>query len=400
MKKIGCHELCFIRHDKNATGEDLLRRIQAGDKVFYTYSDQFADASVLEKLVAGDRVYIGAHRLADGSYWLHWLVSEQQGILQPQAADERHPSVLILQMVGSVVLSALAFYGCFWFSSLWMAVILALLLCFGGWSCFSAFCQLTTNATRRARQSLQGFERVIHGDVTLCQTSGTQPADPYDDDPMPDQPLLSCVPSIATRVSARREIIGSGEYQREVIDYQFSCSAGRLTFRTAVNPMQENLNPLLLREHPFFLAANDPLTLLIARPSNAVIGIYNRRDGSTYLNRPSGLAVSLQRLEWLYKTLAVCYLSLMLLLACFTLHDWWRQGGVPDKWDWLDAADTLTSLGVLGVMFCCGLMLLLEVAGWLARRDSLDAAGFVLARQKLALFKRRSGKQAYLQDVA
>ncbi|MGL5386715.1 MAG: hypothetical protein ACRDCA_12830 [Serratia sp. (in: enterobacteria)] len=400
MKKIGCHDLLFLRHDKNATGESLLRRILAGDKVFYTYSDQFADASVLDKLVSGDRVYIGAHRLADGSYWLHWLVSEQKGILQPQAADERHPSVLVLQMVGFVVLSALALSGFFWFSSLWMAVILALLLCFGGWGCFSVFCQLTTNATRRTRQSLQGFERVMHGDVTLCQTSGTPPPDSFDDERMPDEPHLACIPSIATRVSARREIIGSGEYQREVVDYQFSCRAGRLTFRTAVNPMQENLNPLLLREHPFFLAANDPLTLLIARPSNAVIGIENRRDGSTYLNRPSGLAISLQRLGWLYKTLAVCYLSFMLLLACFTLNDWWHQGGMPDKWDWLDAAETLTSLGVLGMMLCCGLMLLLEVAGWLARRDSLDAAGFVLARQKLAQFKRRSGKSAYLQDVA
>lgn len=400
MKKIGCHDLCFLRHDKNATGESLLRRILAGDKVFYTYSDQFADASVLDKLVSGDRVYIGAHQLADGSYWLHWLVSEQKGLLQPQAADERHLSVLILQMVGSVALSGLTLYGITWFSSLWMGVILALLLCFGGWGCFSAFCQLTTNATRRTRQSLQGFERVMHGDVTLCQTSGVQPPDPYDDEPIPDEPLLSCVPSIATRVSARREIIGSGEYQREVIDYQFSCSAGRLTFRTGVNPMQENLNPLLLREHPFFLAANDPLTLLIARPSNAVIGVCNERDGSVYLNRPSGWAVSLQRLKWLYKTLLVGGLVFMLLLVCFTLNDWWDQGGVPDKWDWLDAADTLATFGLLSVMFCCGLMLLLEVVGWLARRDSLDAAGFVLARQKLARYKRRSGKQAYLQDVA
>lgn len=400
MKKIGCHDLLFIRHDKNATGESLLRRILAGDKVFYTYSDQFADASVLDKLVSGDRVYIGAHQLADGSYWLHWLVSEQKGMLQLQVAAERHPAMLILQMVGSVALSGLAIFGFTWLPSLWIAAILALVVCTGVWGCFSAFVQMTMNASSRTRQSLQGWEQVIRGDVTLCQTSNALPPDPYDDEPMPDEPILSCVASIATRVSARREVIGSGEYQREVIDYQFSCSAGRLTFRTSVNPMQENLNPLLLREHPFFLAANDPLMLLIARPSNAVIGIGNQRDGSAYLNRPSGLAVSLQRLEWLYKTLAVCWLLLMLLLICFTLNDWWHQGGVPDKWDWLDAADTLATFGLLSVMLCCGLMLLLEVAGWLARRDSLDAAGFVLARQKLALFKRRNGKQAYLQYVA
>lgn len=71
----------------------------------------------------------------------------------------------------------------------------------------------------------------------------------------------------------------------------------------------------------------------------------------------------------------------MLLLVCFTLNDWWHQGGVPDKWDWLDAADIFATVGLLSVMFCCGLMLLLEVAGWLARKDSVNAAGFVLARQ-------------------
>lgn len=400
MKKIGFHHLSFIRHDKNATGEHLLRRILAGDKVFYTYSDQFADISVLDKLVAGEGVYIGAHQLADGSYWLHWLVSAEKGILQAQAVDEPNPSRLILQMVGSAGLIGLAVYGFTWLPNLWVAVILMLVLSCGIWGCFSSFTQWTMNASRRACQSLQGLEQVMHGDVALCQTSGVQPPVPSNDKLMSDQAILSCVQSIATRVSARREIIGSGEYQREVIDYQFSCSAGRLTFRTGVDPMIENLNPLLLREHPFFLAANDPVTLLVARPSNAVIGVCNERDGSAYLNRPSGLAVSLQRLKWLYKTLPICCLFLMLLLVCFTLNDWWHQGGVPDKWDWLDAADIFATVGLLSVMFCCGLMLLLEVAGWLARKDSVNAAGFVLARQKLALFKRSAGKPVYLQDVA
>jgi hypothetical protein len=400
MKKIGSHHLSFIRHDKNANGEHLLRRILAGDKVFYTYSDQFADISVLDKLVSGEAVYIGAHQLADGSYWLHWLVSEEKGILQAQAVEEPNPSRLILQMLGSAALIVLTGYGFTWLPSLWGAVILMLALGCGVWGCFSSFAQLTVNASRRSRQSLRGLEQVMRGDVALCQTSGALPPIPSNNKLMSDQAILSCVPSIATRVSARRETIDCGEYQREAIDYQFSCSAGRLTFRTGVDPLIENLNPLLLREHPFFLAANDPVTLLIARPSNAVIGVCNERDGSAYLNRPSGLAVSLQRLKWLYKTLLIGSLFLMLLLVCFTLNDWWHQGGVPDKWDWLDAADIFATFALLSVMFCCGLMLLLEVAGWLARRDSLCAAGFVLARQKLALFKRGVGKPVYLQDVA
>lgn len=400
MKKISFHDLSFIRHDKNANGENLLRRILAGDKVFYTYSDQFDDASTLEKLASGDRVFIGAHPLDDGSYWLHWLVSTEKGILRPDAVEERNPAMILLQMLGSAALIGLAAYGFSWASSLWVVVILALVISFGVWGCFSAFVQLTVNASRRSRQSLQGFERVMKGDVTHCKTATTLPPEPQKDERLPDQSILSYVPSTATRVSAKRELTGSGEYQREVIDHQFSCSAGRLTFRTRVNPMVENLNPLLLREHPFFLAANDPLTVLIARPSNAIVGICNERDGSAYLNRPSGMAVSLQRLKLLYKVWLAGGLLFMLLLVVFTLDDWRQQGGVPDKWDWLNAADTFAIFGLLLAMLFCGVMCFLEVGGWLARRNSVMAAAFVLAREQLVRFKRRFGKTIYLQDVA
>ncbi|MFZ1875135.1 MAG: hypothetical protein WAU54_20515 [Chania sp.] len=71
MKKIFFFDLPFVRHDLNEPSDSKYRRILAGDKVFYTYSRQFLEANVLNRLVEGDSVYIGAHQLADGSYWLH-----------------------------------------------------------------------------------------------------------------------------------------------------------------------------------------------------------------------------------------------------------------------------------------------------------------------------------------
>lgn len=132
MKKIFFFDLPFVRHDLNAPSESQFRRILAGDKVFYTYSRQFLEANVLNRLVEGDRVYIGAHQLADGSYWLHWLASEEKGVLQPKVADISKLRATLKLMGGLGVIGA-SIYAAFQWVSVWLMVLLLFVFCFGCW---------------------------------------------------------------------------------------------------------------------------------------------------------------------------------------------------------------------------------------------------------------------------
>lgn len=174
MKKIFFYDLPFVRHDLNAPSESQYRRILAGDKVFYTYRRQFLDAKVLNRLVSGDRVYIGAHQLVDGSYWLHWLVSEEKGMLQPKVADISKLREL-LKLMGGLALIAPSFYAFFQMMSLWLAVPLIFVSCFGCWLSASSFHSLLVDTNSKMRRLLRGLEQVKTGDVSICHSPAAVP---------------------------------------------------------------------------------------------------------------------------------------------------------------------------------------------------------------------------------
>lgn len=418
MKKIFFFDLKFVRHDQNAPSESHLWRILAGDKVFYAYSHQFADAKVLKSLVAGDGVYIGAHQLADGSYWLHWLVSAEKGALQPNSVESGYPYAM-LKLISSIAVLGLSALGYFMLPNVWVMLLLLVIFCFGCWWCMASLHAVSVSTSRRMRRLLQGFEQVFNGDVSRCHSTAnllpaswdgkaSLPNDEPDNDfdrlqasdfAVSDRVTLCCVRGEATRLTARRDFTGSGRSQREFIDYQFTCNATRFSFHSGYNTLTEDLDPLFFRQHPFFLAANDPVTLVVNQQDGAVVGVCNERDGSAYL-KLGGLTLSFQQLKLMYKLILGCCLFPLVLTVFFIAHDWWQQGGMPDKWDWLDAAEMLYAFGLMSMLFFCGLMLLLEVVSRLVRKNSLSTVSLAFARQMLMLFKRRCGKKAYIQEVA
>lgn len=418
MKKICFYELSFIRHDLNAPSESKLRRILAGNKVFYTYSKQFVDAKVLYRLVSGDRVYIGAHQLADGSYWLHWLVSPEKGELQPKLADISKPAAL-MKLVGAIMVMTLSAVGYFQLLNIWVMVLLLFVFIFGCWWFVASLHTLMVGTSRHTRRLLKGLESVKQGDTSLCLTTTESLTEPGGGAPslqaskelandldalqpndwlLADKVTLTSVSGEAADVSARRDFTGGGKSRRDFIEYQFSCNGERFSFRSGINSLMEDLNPLFYRQHPFFLAAEDPLMLVVNQQDNAVLGLCNERDGSAYL-KLGGIAVSFHQLKLMYKVMFGCCSFLLVMLVFFTLHDWWEQGGAPDKWDWLDAAGMFYDFALMSIMIFCVFMLLVEVCTWITRRNSLSAARFVFARQLLVLFKKRNGGKPYIQEV-
>jgi hypothetical protein len=418
MKKICFYELPFIRHDLNAPSESKLRRILAGDKVFYTYSEQFVDAKVLNRLVSGDRIYVGAHQLVDGSYWLHWLISPEKGSLQPTLADMSKPAAL-MKLVGAILVMVLSAVGYFQLPNIWVMLLLFFVFIFGCWWFVASLHSVLVGISSKTRRLLQGLESVKQGDTSICLTTtalftgprsrglSLQGGKEWDNDLDTLQPqdmllaekvTLTSVSGEAVDVSARRDFTGSGNSRRDFIEYQFSCNGMRFLFRSGINTLTEDLNPLFYRQHPFFLAAGDPLKLVVNQQDNSVLGLCNERDGSAYL-KLGGIAVSFHQLKLMYKVMFGCCSFLLVVLMFFILHDWWEQGSAPDKWDWLDAAGMFYDFALMSITFFCVFMLLVEICTWITRRNSLRAARFVFARQLLVLFKQRRGGKPYIQEV-
>lgn len=419
MKKICFYDLPFVRHDQNAPSEGTLRRILAGDKVFYTYSKQFTDAKVLNRLVAGDRVFIGAHQLVDGSYWLHWLVSPEKGNLQPTLADINKP-VALMKLTGATLMMVLSAVAYLQLPNIWVMLLLFATFFFGCWWFVASLHRLLVGSSCNTRRLLRGLESVKQGDTSMCctatalvtgsgsRTLSQQASKEWDNDLdklqpsdflLADKVTLTSVSGDAANVSARRDYTGSGKSRRDFVEYHFSCNGAGYLFRSGFNMMTEGLNPLFYRQHPFFLAEGDPLTLVVNQQDNAVLGLCNERDGCAYL-KLGGIYVSFQQIKFMYKVALGCCSFLMVMLLFFILHDWWEQRGTPDRWDWLDAAGTFYDFGLMSILFFCLFMLAVEVCSWVVRRNSLSAARFVFVRQLLVQFKQRIGKKNHIQEVS
>ncbi|WP_431222791.1 hypothetical protein ACQ86O_21560 [Serratia sp. L9] len=265
MKKVCFFDLQFVRHDQNAPDETHFRRILAGDKVFYTYDHQFSDANVLKKLVSGDRVFIGAHQLSDGTYWLHWLVSAEKGVLQPANNEGSYPLAL-LKLAGSIAVVGFSVYGYFHWMNIWLMLLFLVVFCFGGWWCMANLHAVSLSTSPRMRRLLKGFEQARNGDASFCLSQpnlmrAQWKAEPPDNDVdslqasdfmLADRVTLSWLQGEVTHIRAKRDFSGSGKSRRDFIDYQFTCKNRRFSYQTGYNTLTEDLNPLFYRQHPFF----------------------------------------------------------------------------------------------------------------------------------------------------
>ncbi|KJF77778.1 hypothetical protein UA45_10590 [Morganella morganii] len=162
--------------------------------------------------------------------------------------------------------------------------------------------------------------------------------------------------------------------------------------------MTEDINPLFFRSHPFFIAGEDAVNLIVNQQKGVITGLYNERDHSAYL-KPDGMAVSSQQVKMMYKVFTGIFLVMMLMVMIFICHDLWSIKGTPDKWDWLHAAKSLGGMALMFLMVISGILLLTEVVTLLVRKKSAGAARFVFVRQMLIQLRLRNGKNTVVQEI-
>ncbi|EMO4161373.1 hypothetical protein [Morganella morganii] len=419
MKKVCFFDLPFIRQDNNAKPEHNYRRILAGDKVFYTFVSQFSDKTVLKKLQDGDRVFIGARPLADGSYWLHWLVSPERGNLEPVTGpgNMRNLKKLALALV-MVIFSSWLF-----FTQLTNVIAaLVLMIVFGGglWMLASSVQALLVTNSRTMKQFLNGLAQVKAGNTGICSQAeyllpGTAESTRHrrtgddgrfneldsvrpEDYRYAEKLTLTGVQGPVTDLRSVRDFTGSGKSRRDYIEYYFLCNGIPFTLRNYYSSMTEDINPLFFRSHPFFIAGEDAVNLIVNQQKGVITGLYNERDHSAYL-KPDGMAISSQQVKMMYKVFTGIFLVMMLMVMIFIFHDLWSIKGTPDKWDWLHAAKSLGGMALMFLMMISGILLLVEMVTLLVRKKSAGAARFVFVRQMLIQLRLRNGKNTVVQEI-
>ncbi|MGJ7116819.1 hypothetical protein [Morganella morganii] len=420
MKKVCFFDLPFVRQDHNAKPEHNYRRILAGDYVFYTFASQFSDKAVLKKLQEGDRVFIGARPLADGSYWLHWLVSPEHGNLEPVTegtGNLRNLKKLALSLA-MVILSVWLFFT--QLSGVIAALILMLVFGAGLWMLASSVQALLVTNSRTMKHLLNGLTQIKAGNTGMCSqaeyllpgtTKSARSRKPGDEERFneldsvrpedyrhAENLTLTGVQGTVTDLRSVRDFTGSGKSRRDYIEYHFLCSSIPFTLRNYYSSMTEDINPLFFRSHPFFIAADDPVNLIVNQQKGVITGLYNERDHSAYL-KPDGMAISSQQVKLMYKVFAGIFLVMMLLMMIFIFNDLWSIKGPPDKWDWLHAAKSLGGMALMFMMIISGILLLVEVVTLLVRKNSAGAARFVFVRQMLIQLRIRNGKNTVVQEI-
>ncbi|PLN76708.1 hypothetical protein CWN73_16890, partial [Klebsiella quasipneumoniae] len=88
MKSVRYFTLNFSGFTTAASEKQGYLRLIAGDHVFYTDKRYFNAPSLFDRLKTHQPLYLGARRLDNGSYWIHWL-SDGETLLEPSQRVKR-----------------------------------------------------------------------------------------------------------------------------------------------------------------------------------------------------------------------------------------------------------------------------------------------------------------------
>ncbi|WP_304167506.1 hypothetical protein [Lonsdalea britannica] len=117
----------------NAGSNGYYLRLTHQGHTFYTHKANYSNPEQFERLSPQGNWYICAHRLWDGSYWIHWIADDNGLILEPESASQKVGPMLIQSSVSLAItlLAVIALYV-FFHSSPALATIAALVGIFAG----------------------------------------------------------------------------------------------------------------------------------------------------------------------------------------------------------------------------------------------------------------------------
>ncbi|RJS93606.1 hypothetical protein [Salinisphaera sp. Q1T1-3] len=389
--RVACRDLKRLKIRDGMT----FYRLATDGGVFFFDGDRF-DADVLKRgLRRNEAVTIGAHRLRDGSAWLHWL-ERADGRLWSANTDRRRwlaPLLLALCWLPG----GLAWHMTFSTQILWALLrvgLMATAVGMFGWSVYRL-----ALACHPGRRRLRAAYRAVK------QGQRPRPSVPP---VFSAPPALSLGDGIHGRLGVLQDTLrdvhvvertyGSGQFSYSLNEYTLVCSGGEFGIRTGAWDWRSLIDPVLIRRAPFFVAAGDRVTLLTSLGDGEVRGLLNHSDGIAHINYTATAHTPMGRRALSIVGGAVTAFIVVMMLS-FELYDWYDRGVAPDYWDWLDL---LSLLGVMALM----LTLFGAVAGFIGerihhfyyRRRQTPALGYIvgIAYQ----WRLRQGRSAILSELS
>lgn len=343
------------RIDREASDPQHLR-IRADGRFFFAHASLFKETPDFSSMKPGEELFVGAHRLGDGCFWLHWLrtrsgvefVPRDDGALAARKREIAGTGKLLAN-TGFAILCILILLS---FFSRQPAEILAFLMGIIGIALIGYGTYLIQHGAAFVRavgghkwQKLQnGLERIRHGDDSGF--AALPPKTVASDNPYPAHGLpgalrrgvnLACGPIAAIQLTSRE---GQGVSINDVHHdgpvfkvYTISCGGRAIEFPG--QPITEktftNLHASTLNKRFLFLAEGDRITafmnahegllrkltrILPAPFEEEAVALINHEDGHV----ATSMAVQLvdPRRVWLVLGV-VCGLTLALLLAMYIL---------------------------------------------------------------------------------
>lgn len=283
-----------------ASKEKALVRVKADGRALFCRPNEFVDPLFFERLPKGAAVFMGVQSFPDSTFWLHWLHSPQHGTLEPERpyGQIKKGMLCILAGLGGVILAGVAFYLTFFIADLGIiAGIAGFLAMLGGIIAVACFCygvhKLLVASNARMRRLREWLDLAKKGDTATCvnlkdlAVSATEDgglgkilSEARESAPKKiDKPLYMADGKVDV-VTARSVQTGSGKHVRYFIQYHFSC-AGRLVAVTIPDD-SSYLHGIFQKSHPFMLAEDDQVRLVVAEDGRTVKAMRNFEDGCAY----------------------------------------------------------------------------------------------------------------------
>ncbi|HGY1465212.1 TPA: hypothetical protein ACNVLA_002083 [Klebsiella aerogenes] len=374
-------------------GQTYLRLI-AGEHVFYTNKRHFSDPTLFDRLQLNYPLHIGARRLRNGCYWIHWL-SDGTTLLEPDqlAKPWARPLLLVSLLVLIATLIPVIYIDSEWgkmgFGIIAVLALIALL---------SGLCELLFRpALKRLpdmRDLLVKMNLARRGDFSFCQAIQATP-------PVDRQAALAFTETLPQRYAVRTGKISNiifkkwftGTPTREYHGVGMQCDAAPLAFFWQIGFANFGLHPLFYRRQPPFLAHGDRIVAVYLRGSNSIQALYNVSDGGAFLKNHSCYPGDRQ-MSLLYNLFYGIALVLYLLVLGMELNNPYKSG--RDFW-WL-LRDSLDMLSLLLLCFS-GTLVILELIGPVARCLSQSVRDWLGLRTAVRGYLRRVAANTTLQEI-
>ncbi|PXW56119.1 hypothetical protein DFO55_107170 [Grimontella sp. AG753] len=370
---------------------------------FYTDKRFFKDDSGFDQLQPDSRIYLGTHRLKDGSYWIDWITD---GTTTLEIAHARPAlflpiSRLLTGIPAFFISGSMMFSWGFAFLMPLLFLSVTMMLLTWGLADLHAVC---LRFSPRVRDLLAKLEQAKRGDTSFCEDIGRALLNPPYPDSMPEGfsdfgPTLS---EIKQTVSAVR----SGEWKSYVADNSgaalvYVCQGRGLSLSwrmgdPALRSQIDKILPFFYRTHAPFISQGDHVLTIFNHHSNKAIGVYNFTDGGCYIANGNWYR-SDQSMSAFYRGMlfifAPCMMAMMMLFSAgFALS-------AGDVWRWHAVCGALKSMFSVLCILCGALLGGSDLAIQLTRLCSSRVSDWLRLRRRLEKLRQEQQHPPYIQEI-